>query len=169
MNTIGINAPADFVLTFLLDPYRVLRLNPSWHVREIKAVDTGAYVMTLYDDRSDEASQITLKIELHEQSIHYRMNSDAIEFIADEASPLLTVLSIKGNSFRSEDLPYWLRGLKNYIQLEAKQGGIAKWFLDRFWLKMTPSQRRITIIIILAEGIGLAALIAVAVALRLMR
>jgi hypothetical protein len=169
MNTIGIKAPADFVLTFLLDPYRVLRLNPSWHVREIKAVDTGTYVMTLYDDRSDETSQITLKIELHEQSIHYRMNSDTIEFIADEASPLLTVLSIKGNSFRSEDLPYWLRGLKNYIQLEAKQGGIAKWFLDRFWLKMTPSQRRIAIIIILAEGIGIAALIAVAVALRLMR
>jgi hypothetical protein len=169
MNTIRINAPADFVITFLLDPYRVLRLNPSWHVREITTVDTGAYEITLYDDRSDETSKSTLMIELHEQSIHYRLNSATIEFVVDEQTPLLTGLSIMGDYFRGEDLPYWLRGLKNYIQLEAKQGGIAKWFLDRFWLKMTPSQRRITIIIILAEGIGLAALIAVAIALRLMR
>ena len=64
MNTIGIKAPADFVKTFLLDPYRVLRLNPSWYIRDIKAEDTGAYVITLYDDRSDETSQMTLKIEL---------------------------------------------------------------------------------------------------------
>ena len=97
------------------------------------------------------------------------MNSDTIEFFVDEQTPLLTGLSIRGDYFRGEDLPYWLRGLKNYIQLEAKQGGIAKWFLDRFWLRMTPSQRRIAIIIIIAEGIGLAALIAVAVALRLMQ
>ena len=55
MNTIRINAPADFVKTFLLDPYRVLRLNPSWYVKEIKTDDTGAYVITLYDDRSDES------------------------------------------------------------------------------------------------------------------
>ena len=112
-------------------------------------------------------SQIILNIEVHGQSIHYRMNSDTIEFIVDETTPLLTRLSIKGDFFRGEDLPYWLRGLKNYIQLEAKQGGIAKWFLDRFWLRMTPSQRRIAIIVIIAEGIGLAALIAVAVALRI--
>jgi len=169
MNTIRINAPADFVITFLLDPYRVLRLNPSWHVREITTVDTGAFEITLYDDRSDETSKLTLKIELHEQSIHYRLNSDTIEFFVDEQTALLTGLSIKGDYFRGEDLPYWLRGLKNYIQLEAKQGGIAKWFLDRVWLRMMPSQRRIAAIVIIAEGIGFAALIAVALALRILR
>lgn len=169
MNAIRINAPADFVITFLLDPYRVLRLNPSWHVREITSVDTGTYKITLYDDRSDETSKLTLKIELHEQSIHYRFNSGTIEFFVDEQTPLLTGLSITGDYFRGEDLPNWLRGLKNYIQLEAKQGGIAKWLLDRFWLRMTPSQRRIAAIVIIAEGIAFAALIAVALALRILR
>jgi hypothetical protein len=169
MNTIGIKAPAGVVKTFLLDPYCVLRLNPSWYVRQIEADDTGAYVIVLYDDRSDEISQIILNIEVHGQSIHYRMNSDTIEFVVDDASSLLTELSIKGNSFRGEDLPYWLRGLKNYIQLEVKQGSLAKWFLDRFWLRMTPSQRRIATIVIIAEGIGFAALIAVAVALKVLR
>jgi len=169
MNTIGIHAPAGVVKTFLLDPYRVLRLNPSWHVREIKPQDTGAYVIALYDDRSEETSQIIVNIDVHGQSIQYRMNSDTIEFIVDDSSPLLTNLSIEGNFFKGEDIPYWLKGLKNYIQLEAKQGGIAKWFLDRFWLRMTPSQRRIAAIVIIAEGIGFAALIAVAIALRVLR
>jgi len=169
MNTIGIKAPAGFVEKFLLDPYRVLRLNPAWYVRQITADDTGRYVITLYDDRSDESSQIMLNIEVHGQAIHYRMNSEAIEFFVYEAAPLLTELSVKGNFFRGEDLPYWLRGLKNYIQLEAKQGGIAKWFLDRFWLRMTPSQSRIAAIVIIVEGIGFAALIAVALAFRILR
>jgi hypothetical protein len=169
MNTIGIKAPAGLVKTFLLDPYRVLRLNPSWYVRDIKAQDTGAYEITLYDDRSDEISKIILNIEARAQSIHYRMNSDTIDFFVNEEAPLLTELSIEGNFFRGDDLPYWLRGLKNYIQLEAKKGGIAKWFLDRFWLMMTPSQRRIAIMVIVAEGIGFAALIAVAVALKALR
>ena len=59
------------------------------------------------------------------------MNSNVTEFFMDEASPSMTGLSIKGDFFREEDLPYWLRGLKNYIQLEARQSGIAKWLLDR--------------------------------------
>ena len=169
MNSIGIRAPAGFVKTFLLNPYRVLRLNPSWYIREIKADDAGAYVITLYDDRTDETSQVTLNIEVRGQSIRYRMNSETMEFVVDEATPPLTTLSVKGDFFRGEDLPHWLRGLKNYIRLEATQSGIAKWLLDRFWLRMTPSQRRIATIIILAEGIGLAALIAVVVALKLMQ
>ena len=169
MNTIGIRAPAGFVKTFLQNPYRVLRLNPTWYVREIKAQDTGAYEITLYDDRSDEISKIILNIEMHGQSIHYRMNADTIDFFVDEEAPLLTGLSIKGNFFRGEDLPYWLRGLKNYIQLDANKGGIAKLFLDRFWLRMTPSQRRIAVMVIIAEGIGFAALIAVVIAIRILR
>jgi len=169
MNTVGIKAPAGVVKTFLLDPYRVLRLNPSWYVKEITTNEAGAYAMTLYDDRSDQTSHIMLDIEMHGQSIRYRMNAGMIDFSVDESAPQPTALSITGDFFRGEDLPYWLRGLKNYIQLEAKQGGIAKWFLDRFWLRMTPSQRRIAAIVVMAEGIGLAALIAVAVALRLLR
>jgi hypothetical protein len=169
MNTISIKAPAGFVRTFLLDPYRVLRLNPSWYVKEIEADETGAYVMTLYDDRSEQTSHVILNIEMHGQSIRYRMDAGMIDFSADESAPQPTALSITGDFFRAEDLPYWLKGLKYYIQLEKKRGSIAKWFLDRFWLRMTPSQRRIAIIIILAEGIGLAALLGVVVALRLMQ
>ena len=169
MNTVTIKAPLEMVKDFFLKPDIVLRLNPSWHVREIEATDKGLYSLTLYDDRTDEIRQFILHVEVWEKTICYIMNSNMVEFLIDEISPNIIRLSINGDIFRKEDLPYWLRGLKNYIHLEAKQSRNIKWLLDRFWLRMTPSQRRITIIIILAEGTGLIALIVVVIALKIMK
>jgi len=169
MNTIEINAPAVTARQFFLNPDIVLSLNPSWYVKEIKSTDKDIYDITLYDDKTDEISQIILNVEVRNNSIHYTMNSNVIEIFVHEVSPSITGLSIEGNFFREEDLPYWLKGLKNYIQLEAKQSRIVKLLLDKFWLSMTPSQRRIALIIILAEGTGLAALAAVVLAIKLLK
>jgi hypothetical protein len=169
MNTVIIKAPLEMVRDFFLKPDIVLRLNPSWYVREIEATDKGLYSLTLYDDKTDEICQFILHVEVREKAICYIMNSNMVEFFMDEIGPKTIRLSINGDIFRKEDLPYWLRGLKNYIHLEAKQSRNIKWLLDRFWLRMTPSQRRITIIIILAEGTGLIALIVVVIALKFMK
>lgn len=169
MMSVTISAPFDSVRDFFLKPDIVLRLNPSWHLREIEATDESLYSLTLYDDRADETIHMSLHVEMREKTICYIMNSSMIKFFIDEIKPEIVRLSITGDIFRKEDLPYWLKGLKNYIHLEAKQSKIIKWLLNRFWLRMTPSQRRITIIIILAEGIGLLALIAVVIALKLIK
>ena len=169
MMSVTINAPFDSVRDFFLKPDIVLRLNPSWHLREIEATDESLYSLTLYDDRADETIYMSLHVEMREKTICYIMNSSMIKFFIDEIKPEIVRLSITGDIFRKEDLPYWLKGLKNYIHLEARQSKIIKWLLNRFWLRMTPSQRRITIIIILAEGIGLLALIAVVIALKLIK
>jgi hypothetical protein len=167
MNTIDIRAPRDIARNVFLNPDIVLRLNPSWYIRKIETVEKGLYTVNLYDDRTEDTSQVNLKVEESEQSINYIMNSGTIKFLMHEATPSVIGLSVQGDFFREADLPYWMKGLKNYIRLEAKQSRIAKSLLDRFWLRMTPSQRRITVIIIVAEGIGLAVLIAVIVALKL--
>ncbi len=169
MNSVNIKAPLDIVRDIFLKPNIVLRLNPSWYVKKIEATDKGLYALTLYDDRTDETCQIFLNVEVWEKSINYIINSNRIDFLIDEIKPSKVRLSISGDFLNEADIPYWLKGLKNYIQLEAKQSRIMKGFLDRFWLRMTPSQRRITIIIILAEGIGLIALIAVVIALKLIK
>ncbi|MFZ3138025.1 MAG: hypothetical protein WA126_11620 [Thermodesulfovibrionales bacterium] len=169
MKAIEIKAPAATVREFFLRPEIVLRLNPSWYVKDIKTADKDVYDITLYDDRTDEILQIVLTVEVQKNSINYRINSNVTGFFIHEASPSMTGLSIEGDFFRKEDIPYWLRGLKNYIQLEAGQSRIVKFLLDRFWLRMTPSQRRIALIIILAEGIGLAALAAVVLAIKLLK
>jgi len=169
MKAIEIKAPAATVREFFLRPEIVLRLNPSWYVKDIKIADKDVYDITLYDDRTDEILQIVLTVEVRKNSINYRMNSNVTDFFIHEVNQPMTRLSIEGDFFREEDLPYWLRGLKNYIQLEAGQSRIIKYLLDRFWLRMTPSQRRIALIIILAEGIGLASLAAVVLAIKILK
>jgi hypothetical protein len=169
MNSIEIKAPAATVREFFLRPELVLRLHPSLYLKDIKDTDKIAYDITLYDDKMEEIRQIVLTVAVRENSINYRINSNVTEFTIHEVSPSITGLSIEGNFFRKEDLPYWLRGLKNYIQLQARKSRIVKYLLDRFWLMMIPSQRRIALIIILAEGIGLAALAAVVLALKLLK
>jgi hypothetical protein len=169
MSTIEINAPAATARDCILNPDIVLRLNPSWYVKDIKITDKDVYDITLYDDKTDEILQIVLAVEVRNNVINYRMNSNMTEFYIHEVSLAITGLSIKGDFFREEDLPYWLKGLKNYIQLEARHSRIVKYLLDRFWLRMTPSQRRIALIIILAEGMGLAALAAVVLAIKLLK
>jgi hypothetical protein len=169
MNTIDIKAPVNIVRDFLLKPELVLRLNPSWYVKDIKAADDNSYAVTLYDDRTDDTSRIILNVVVSEGSVNYIINSAMIEFLTKEVKPSVTRISITGIYFRKEDLSYWLKGLQNYIMLSEKQSSFVKWLLDRFWLRMTPSQRRITIIIITAEGVGLIALIAVIIVLRLMK
>lgn len=166
---IDIKTPLAVVRNILLNPDIVLRLNPSWYVKEIKAADKDLYALTLYDDRADETYSIFINIEASEKSINYKINSNKIEFLMDEIKPSVTRISVKGDFFKEADLPYWLKGLKNYIQLETKQSRIMKWFFDRFWLRMTPSQRRIAMMVIIAEGIGFIALIIVIVALKLFK
>ncbi len=169
MNTIDIKAPAAMVRKFFLNPDIALRLNPSWQVKEIKATGNNLYALTLYDDRTEDSCQVILSVEVLERSVNYGINAAVIEFLTEEMKPALTRLSIHGKFFREEDLPYWLKGIQNYIGLEQRQSRFIKWLLDRFWLRMSPSQRRIAMIIIIAEGIGLAALIAVAIVLQLMK
>lgn len=169
MNSIEIKAPAATVRDFFLKPELVLRLNPSWYIKKIMTSGKGIYDITLYDDKIDEIRLIVLNVEVRENSINYKMNGDVTEFFIHEMSPAMTMLSVRGDFFREEDLPYWLKGLKNYIRLEASESRIVKLLLDKFWLGMTPSQRRIALIIILAEGMGLAALAAVVLAMKLLK
>jgi hypothetical protein len=169
MNTIEINAPAATVREFFLRPKFVLRLHPSCYLKEIKPAGKNVYDITLFDDKMEEISRIVLTVEVRKSSINYIMNSGMTEFFIHKVSPSITKLSIEGDFFREEDLPYWLKGLKNYIRLEVRQSRIVKFLLDRFWLSMMPSHRRIAVIIILAEGTGLAALAAVVLAIKLLK
>ena len=169
MNTITIPSPSERIIDFILNPEPVLRLNPSWHVRGIEADREGSYALRLYDDRADVTMHIALRVKVREKAICYIMNSEMIVFSVDELEPTTSRLTITGGMFRNEDLPYWLRGVRNYMLLEEKQSRVIKWFLDSVWLRMTPSQRRIALMIIMAEGIGLIVLIAVIIAFTILK
>ena len=50
----------------------------------------------------------------------------------------------------------WLTNIKRYSELHGGPGRkIVKWFLDRFYLKMRPDQRRVVLIMLFMQAIGL--------------
>jgi len=51
----------------------------------------------------------------------------------------------------------WLTNIKRYSELRDGRGRkFVKWFLDRFYLKMRPDQRRVVLIMLFMQAIGLA-------------
>lgn len=50
----------------------------------------------------------------------------------------------------------WLKNIKRYSELRDGPGRkIVKWFLDRFYLKMRPDQRRVVLIMLFMQVVGL--------------
>jgi len=50
----------------------------------------------------------------------------------------------------------WLTNIKRYCELRDGRGRkIVKWFLDRFYLKLRPDQRRVVLILLAMQAIGL--------------
>ncbi len=54
----------------------------------------------------------------------------------------------------------WLTNIKRYCELKGRPGKrLIKWFLDRFYLKLRPDQRRVVLIMLAMNLIGLATFI----------
>jgi len=50
-----------------------------------------------------------------------------------------------------------LTNIKRYSELRDGQGRkLTKWFLDRFYLKLRPDQRRVVLLMLFMQAIGLA-------------
>jgi hypothetical protein len=51
----------------------------------------------------------------------------------------------------------WLSNIKRYSELHDGRGRkLIKWFLDRFYLKLRPDQRRVVLLLLFMQAIGLA-------------
>jgi hypothetical protein len=52
----------------------------------------------------------------------------------------------------------WLKSAANYLLISRRTSLFSrtwKWFLDRYWLKMSPSGRRTVFFVVVAEGLSL--------------
>jgi hypothetical protein len=166
MNEIDILAPKDLVIDFFLNPEKVFRLNPSFFVNECRLVGEGLYEIRLYDDKSEGEITFVVAIERRGDSVSYRIQSERLCFVIRQLAESTVRVQVSGGIFRQEDIPFWLKGVKSYIGLERRNSRVVKGLLDRFWIRLTPSQRRITLIILMLEGIGLAALLVVILVMR---
>lgn len=52
----------------------------------------------------------------------------------------------------------WLFNIKRYSELRGSRGGlVVKWFLDHFYLRLRPDQRRVVLVMIFMQAVGLIA------------
>ena len=58
----------------------------------------------------------------------------------------------------------WLSNIKRYSELRDGRGRkVIKWFLDRFYLKLRPDQRRVVLLMLFMQAIGLATFVVVVI------
>jgi hypothetical protein len=99
-------------------------------------------------------------------SLSLRLEGEEPRDLTIEVLPTSTVSLLK---YREEserplspkeqmELNLWLKSAANYILISHRTSifsRVWKWFLDRYWLKMSPSGRRTVFFVVAAEGLSL--------------
>jgi len=157
----------------------VLRLGPQWTIESLRIEDRLRSGMTFevdveFDSNDLKATLVgtvdnyvpgrqlavtlaaapaTLRLFLSAQS-HVSKREVVIRFECDPP-PSLHVL---------REFDMWARSILNYMHVSARSGFFSRmwlYFLNRWWLKMPQSGKRIVIIVLIAEAFSLALLIGV--------
>jgi hypothetical protein len=164
--------PPEKIFPFFHDLEKWFRLNPQWTVISF---ENGGAVL--------EGDQFQLQVEYDrlEKQVSYSGLIDSLQ--EDESLTVLLegdpprhitieVRSAGEGSFlkyreesetapsiqEQRELNLWLKSVGNYVLIQHRRTVVSrvwKWFLDRYWLKMSPSGRRTVFFVVAAEGLSL--------------
>jgi hypothetical protein len=153
---------------FFLDGNAWFRLNPEW---EVLSYEDG--VLRVRYERSEiEVESRTTTADFGATGGTVILDGELPRRIALKWEPagdngtLLTyreVLPEAIESARLAELNLWLDAAAGYLAIAARRdrrGRLGKWLLDRFWLKMSPTSRRVGLIVIAMEALALLLFIA---------
>ena len=172
-------APPELIARFFAEAETWFRLNPEW---EVLAINNDA-----------NGQRLRVRYERSEQETEYRRHASAdfcatggvIEFVGelprtiklswDRQEGGLTRLGYRETfveppeSGRVAELNLWLDAAAGYLTLAARtdrKARLGRWLLDRFWLRMSPMSRRISLIIVGMEALALLLFIAILLVYR---
>jgi len=175
-----IAAPADLVVQFFKDGEAWFRLNPEWEVVAL--------------DKTGDIQRLKVRYERSEQEAEYCRPASAdfwqgggtITLAGDPARTIALTLSPLSETqtrldwsetfpepiepARRAELNLWGDAAAGYLAFAARKdrrARLARWLLDRFWLRMTPTARRVGLLIIGMEGLALLLFIAIVIIYRL--
>lgn len=168
----SVNLPVSEATAFkvLSDLNVILRLSPYWSLKKLKSIsdipikEGSRYEATIeyYAKEITEThglevveylqdKKISLKVEngvLKEINFIIEKNDNGIrlthQFLIDSIEDETVLKGTKNELF------YWLRSIGEYLKLgEGKtlRQRFFKWFMDRVWLRLTLSERKIAIIV----------------------
>lgn len=154
----------------LSDLNTTLRLSPYWSLKELKSLSDGIVkkgsryeaIIEYYEKELTEIHELEVNAFLQDKRISFKVkngvlreinftiekNSDGIQltlqFLIDSEDAAI----LKGTQ---TELVFLLRSISEYLKLADGKNlwrRFFKWFMDRIWLKLTLSERKIAIIII---------------------
>jgi len=187
----SISLPVSDKLAFqvLSDVNLILRLSPYWSLKKFKPffkgiVRIGSRFEATIEHYGKELTE-TLTLEVIEF-----YNNEKISLKVEEGILKQIIFLIDNNSegiklthqffLESEDdsiikgfeaeLHYWLRSIGEYLKLAGDRNlykKLFKWFMDKAWLRMTLSERKIAIIMITISVIEIILLLVLVLAWNL--
>ncbi len=160
------------VFSFFYDLEKWFRLNPQWNVISFEAKarpEAGsAFVLKVEYDRTEAKVEYQGVIEelRPPDTLQIRLEGPEARVMIIEVRDARFVTLLKYRELRESpvseherrELNLWLKSVSNYIQVAHKTGVFSrvwKWFLDRYWLRMTQSGRRTVFFVVCAEGLSL--------------
>lgn len=168
--SLRVAAPIEQVAGFFRAGEAWFRLNPEW---EVLALD--AHSLKVRYERSEREATYR-----RPASADFADSGGALAFAGDAPRTIALALSPQENgstridwsetfaepieNMRLAELNLWLQASAGYLAWAARsdrRARLARWLLDRFWLRMSPTGRRVSLLILAMEFLALLLLIAI--------
>lgn len=163
----GIDIPVSPTTAYnvLLDLEVLLRLSPYWSLKEFKCCrdEKDKYEVTIeyYGKNVIETYLIDVFESIQDKKISFKIQEGMlkqINFIIEKGNGGIHLIqqfiidSENENILRSsyDEITFWLRSIGEYLKLtegETLWKRFFKWFMDKVWLRLTLSERKIAIIV----------------------
>jgi hypothetical protein len=179
--TLRVAAPVELVSDFFAHSEAWLRLNPEWEVLSLQRTPEGQQLHVRYERSEQEAEYCrpssadflpraggTLVLAgLPARSIEIRLHPEPGDITGIEwresFEPTLGIA-------RRAELNLWVDSSSGYLTFAARKdrkARLARWLLDRIWLRISPTARRVGLLIIGMEALALLLFIAIVIIDRL--
>jgi hypothetical protein len=167
-------APPELAVSFFSDGEAWFRLNPEWEVLEFK----DSHVKVRYERSEVEAEWRITKTDFGAEGGTVLFDGESarrIELKWEPAADNRTLLAYREEfpaaleTARLAELNLWLDAAAGYLAIAARgdrRGRLMRWLLDRVWLRMTPTSRRVGLIVVAMEALALLLFIAVILVFR---
>jgi len=172
-------APLELTTQFFRDGEAWYRLNPEWEVLELRR-DAQAHHLKVRYDRSEQEAEYC-----RPASADFGHGGGRIDFESVGSRRIEITLTPQGEqatridwceafgepleTARIAELNLWLDAAAGYLAFAARsdrKARLAKWLLDRIWLRMSPTARRVGLLIVGMEALALLLFIAIVIVYR---
>lgn len=164
--------PKNTIYQFFRNLDTFFRLNLQWTVLNLSnckdVQNYSQFYLKIRDDRTDKEINYTGTIEktIKDNLISICLVNDIsrkiiirLEDAGDNATMVYYEELIDKDLTLEEkrDISLWVKSVINYISISQKstiRSKVYKWFIDKVWLKLSPTGRRVVFLVFIAEALA---------------